>query len=166
MLRQSAGRTLSLGIRRESSMHNVHQPRGVTSERRHRASDQTSAVATPALRSHPVSARRRDLRCMHSRSTHMSLIWRKIPTLRQRTQSGRRLAAPPPWENSCCCPAVHHGTLVSACAGPSHRRIRPATRGIGFDSCGLNQAPDRARQAIAPRASGCAGGSVVARWGR
>jgi len=57
MLRQSAGRTLSLGIRRESSMHNVHQPRGVTSERRHRASDQTSAVATPALQSHPVSAR-------------------------------------------------------------------------------------------------------------
>jgi len=56
MLRQSAGGTLSLGIRRESSMHSAYQPRGVTSERRHRATDQTSAVAAPALQRHPVSA--------------------------------------------------------------------------------------------------------------
>jgi len=36
-------------------MHNAYQPRGVTSEgRRRRATDQTSAVATPPLPSHPV----------------------------------------------------------------------------------------------------------------
>jgi len=56
MLRQSAGGTLSLGIRRESSMQSADQPRGATLERRHRATDQTSAVAAPALQRRPVSA--------------------------------------------------------------------------------------------------------------
>jgi len=37
-------------------MPNADQPRGVTPERRHRATDQTPAVATPTLPSHPVLA--------------------------------------------------------------------------------------------------------------
>jgi hypothetical protein len=47
MLRQSGGRTLSLTIRRESSVDNLYQPLGVTSDHRHRTPDQTLAVATP-----------------------------------------------------------------------------------------------------------------------
>ena len=37
-------------------MHDADQPRGATSERRHRAIDQTSAVAALALQRRPVSA--------------------------------------------------------------------------------------------------------------
>ena len=181
MLRQSAGDTLSLDLRRESTVHDainrvaLPQSAAIVPPIRHPASPQRPDRRGPFRRSNPgfygqppgsvpqswwVSRR------THSRSTHTGSICRKIPTLRQRTRSGRRLAALPPWENPCCCPAAHCGTLVSAGAGPSRRRIRPTNFGVGFDSSRFTEAPDRGRQAIVPRASGCAGGSVVARLGR
>jgi len=181
MLRQSTGDTLSLDIRPERTMHDainrVALPRSVAivPPIRHPASPQRPDRRGQFRRSNPgfyghspgsVSQSRWGSRCTHSRSTHMGSICRTIPTLRQRTQSGRRLAALLPWENPCCCPATHYGTLVSAGARPSRRRIRPTNFGVGFDSSRLTEAPDRGRRAIVPRASGCAGGSVVARWGR